>query len=447
MGLLAALSLWDCYKKMRPLRAAVIAVALLGLPSAAFAACTSPLSINVGPSTQNFGTTLDGSSNCYGNYAIVDGTNAANKATVNASGALLTTQTGALPAGTNLLGKLGIDQTTPGTTNAVQVTNFPTGLTATSNALDVNLKTPATVTVAGTVSVSGVATLAGQTAVQAVMGAGTAPASMNAAGGQYRATPPTLTDLQSVALQLGVNGGLIIDPTNLTIASTSTTAGQRGSLTMAAVTAGNPSYNTAQTNYLSLTLAGGLRVDNTSVAGTVIDTNAGNASAGTQRFVLATNQAQFATPLNVRPTDGTNATVVKATGASAGVTDNSMVVAVSPNPTAVCPNRVAINQLANTDILTSTNKIYICSLDLVIGGTETVSIVEGTGLVCATGTTALWGGTTADATHGMPFSANGGIAKTADRPFAVSLTTGDHICILKSGPGLLSGSMWYVDHS
>ena len=28
-----------------------------------------------------------------------------------------------LPAGTNLLGKVGIDQTTPGTTNAVQVTN------------------------------------------------------------------------------------------------------------------------------------------------------------------------------------------------------------------------------------------------------------------------------------------------------------------------------------
>jgi len=68
------------------------------------------------------GQTLDGSSNCYGNIAIVDGANAANKATVNASGALLTAQTGALPAGTNLLGKMGIDQTTPGTTNAVQAT-------------------------------------------------------------------------------------------------------------------------------------------------------------------------------------------------------------------------------------------------------------------------------------------------------------------------------------
>ena len=31
----------------------------------------------------------------------------------------------ALPAGTNIIGKVGIDQTTPGTTNAVSTTNFP----------------------------------------------------------------------------------------------------------------------------------------------------------------------------------------------------------------------------------------------------------------------------------------------------------------------------------
>jgi len=41
----------------------------------------------------------------------------------------------ALPAGTNLIGKVGIDQTTPGTTNAVFATNFPTTVdTNTGNA-------------------------------------------------------------------------------------------------------------------------------------------------------------------------------------------------------------------------------------------------------------------------------------------------------------------------
>lgn len=39
--------------------------------------------------------------------------------------AAVTAITNALPAGTNLLGKVGIDQTTPGTTNGVQVNNFP----------------------------------------------------------------------------------------------------------------------------------------------------------------------------------------------------------------------------------------------------------------------------------------------------------------------------------
>jgi len=69
--------------------------------------------------------------------------------------------------------------------------------------------------------------------------------------------------------------------------------------------------------------------------------------------------------------------VVKATGASAGITIIQWWSRPPRTRRAVCPNRVAINQTANTDILTSTNKIYICSLDLIIGGTETVSIVRG----------------------------------------------------------------------
>ncbi len=46
---------------------------------------------------------------------------------VNASGQLTTALTGALPAGSNIIGKVGIDQTTPGTTNAVQVTTASPG--------------------------------------------------------------------------------------------------------------------------------------------------------------------------------------------------------------------------------------------------------------------------------------------------------------------------------
>lgn len=45
---------------------------------------------------------------------------------VDASKFLKVTIAAALPAGTNIIGKIDIDQTTPGTTNAVAVTNLPT---------------------------------------------------------------------------------------------------------------------------------------------------------------------------------------------------------------------------------------------------------------------------------------------------------------------------------
>lgn len=53
---------------------------------------------------------------------IMDGTlNGTNKAAVSAAGELSTKVVSALPAGTNLLGSVGIDQTTVGTTNAVSL--------------------------------------------------------------------------------------------------------------------------------------------------------------------------------------------------------------------------------------------------------------------------------------------------------------------------------------
>ena len=452
------------------LRFVALGFALLA-PGVAYAACSSPLSVNAGPALQNFGITCDGSANAYANYAIVDGANAGNKASVNASLALLTAQTGALPAGANIIGKLDLLGNAGGAMDAAgqnvaspanelliggQFNTSPTTITngnmsplQLDNAgnLLVNIKTAGTLTVSGTVTVTGVSTAANQTNVQAVVGGGTAPASQNVVGGQYRVTPLVLTDLQSSALQLGVGGGLIIDPTNLTITDASTTAGQRGSLTMCATTTGNPTYITAKSDYCSLTTAGALRGDLTSIAGTVPDTNSGNKSAGTLRTVLATDQPNLTTALNVRLTDGTNPSVFTASAGSALTTNAALVVAVSPNPTAVCNSRIAINQTASADILTSTNKIYICSIDLVIAGAEQVSIIEGTGTVCATGTAALWGGTTADATHGMPFGVNGGFSKTAERPFAQTLTTADHLCILKSGANLLAGAIWYVDHT
>ncbi len=56
---------------------------------------------------------------------------------------------------------------------------------------------------------------------------------------------------------------------------------------------------TGQAGTLQLTAAQNLKVDETTIAGTAIDTNSGNKSAGTQRMVLATDQPNLTTPLNV----------------------------------------------------------------------------------------------------------------------------------------------------
>jgi hypothetical protein len=83
----------------------------------------------------------------------------------------------ALPAGTNLLGKVGIDQTTPGTTNLVA------------------------------------------TNADAAIGAGTAPAKSHIAGGVYNSSAPTLTTGQTAALQLDADGSLYGNVRDWTVSS------------------------------------------------------------------------------------------------------------------------------------------------------------------------------------------------------------------------------------
>lgn len=59
---------------------------------------------------------------------ISDGTYAWRRATVSATGTLSVQDTSATPAGANIIGKVGIDQTTPGTTNLVAVSSISTSI-------------------------------------------------------------------------------------------------------------------------------------------------------------------------------------------------------------------------------------------------------------------------------------------------------------------------------
>lgn len=71
------------------MRKILLALALASLATPVWAVCPTPLTGKDGAGNpQNFGVTVDASGNCYGNVGIVDGTNAANKATVSAAGAV-----------------------------------------------------------------------------------------------------------------------------------------------------------------------------------------------------------------------------------------------------------------------------------------------------------------------------------------------------------------------
>jgi hypothetical protein len=68
-----------------------------------------------------------------------------------------------------------------------------------------------------------------------------------------------------------------------------------------------------------------------------------------------------------------------------------------------------------------------------------VSLVEGTGSTCGTGTAALYGGTAASAA----FAANGGSNLISDRIVIPMQKDGDDLCALQSGAGNVSGILTY----
>lgn len=107
-----------------------------------------------------------------------------------------------------------------------------------------------------------------------------------------------------------------------------------------------------------------------------------------------------------------------------------------------CTKVKAVNQTTSTDLLTAVAKLHICSIVLISASQQNLSLTEGTGSVCATGAAALIGGTTAS----VAVAANGGIAPTATAPWLDMQTAADHLCLLQSGVGNVSGIITYVDN-
>lgn len=177
----------------------------------------------------------------------------------------------------------------------------------------------------------GDASAANQTAVQTTVGAGAAPAKANVGGGLYNSGSVTLTNGQSIALQLDAHGHLGIVLYNPDGSQVDPAAAQ--------------------------TIQGSLKILDAAGSNTATVKAASTPAA-------ATDTAQV---FDMRPIG------------------NEICTKVSPI------NQTSSTDLTGS----VTNKVHVCGLLAVQATVQSLSITEGTGSACATGAAALIGSTTA----------------------------------------------------
>jgi hypothetical protein len=146
-------------------------------------------------------------------------------------------------------------------------------------------------------------------------------------------------------------------------------------------------------------------------------------------------------------TDGTNTLPTMDAAARKGfvqVTDGTTSQLVDP-----CAGNAkvytAISQTAGTQLITGTSakKTYVCSFFVIGADAENVSLVAGTGTVCATNTVAVIGGTSA--ANGPNMAANGGfVIGNGNYSIAATTVNADNLCLLQSGSGRIAGAMTSV---
>jgi hypothetical protein len=215
-------------------------------------------------------------------HAVLDATS--TTAVTQATAANLNA-TVVLAAGSALAGKVGIDQTTPGTTNAVQ----DAATSSTGSAV------PSKAAFLGGGAAGGAGNLTGST----VKAASTAPAATDTA--VVVTTRDTVTVSGTVTTTPPANASTNV--AQLAGTTTDTNSGTKSAGTLRVVLATD---QPALTNKLlvtpdSVALPANQSVNVAQVAGTTTDTNSGTKSAGTIRVVLATDQPALTNKLLVTP--------------------------------------------------------------------------------------------------------------------------------------------------
>ena len=118
------------------------------------------------------------------------------------------------------------------------------------------------------------------------------------------------------------------------------------------------------------------------------------------------------------------------------------VVANTGSANLTCHSTAAVHQTSSGDIIAhgaAGLRLFICGAILISQSSERISLVEGTGAACGTGTRGVIGGSSAS----MPVGANGGYVSVSPFPQYATAVAGNQLCLLKSGSGVVSGTVTY----
>lgn len=134
----------------------------------------------------------------------------------------------------------------------------------------------------------------------------------------------------------------------------------------------------------------------------------------------------------------------KADSGAGNVTSATQRVVLANN-SIPCTSYAPINQAADATVITGTASQYIypCAIIIKAQAADTISIWEGTGTACGTGSAAIFGSTTES--EGMGISGTGdGFVVVSAMPFMRTATTGNNLCIRQTGTARLSGMISYT---
>lgn len=136
--------------------------------------------------------------------------------------------------------------------------------------------------------------------------------------------------------------------------------------------------------------------------------------------------------------------MVKADSGAGNVTSATQRIVLANN-SIPCTSYAPINQAADATVITGTASQYIypCAIVIKAQAADTISIWEGTGTACGTGSTAIVGSTTES--EGVSISGAGdGFVMVSAAPFMRTATTGNNLCIRQTGTSRLSGMISYI---